>query len=56
MKKILVIPNSYENLGEVLKTNIDGVILPIKGLAVNSNIYFSVEANSVFADVCTKTN
>lgn len=43
MKKILVIPNSYENLGEVLKTNIDGVILPIKGLSVNSNIYFTVE-------------
>lgn len=43
MKKILVIPNSYDNLGEVLKTNIDGVILPIKGLSVNSNIYFTVE-------------
>ena len=27
----------------VLKTNIDGIILPIKGLAVNSSIYFSIE-------------
>ena len=41
MKKILVIPNSYDNLGEVLKTNIDGIILPIKGLSVNSNISFT---------------
>ena len=45
MKKILVIPNSYENLTEVLKTNITGIILPIKGLSVNSNIYFNVEDN-----------
>ena len=43
MKKILVIPNSYENLTEVLKTNITGIILPIKGLSVNSNIYFNVD-------------
>ena len=43
MKKILVIPNSYDNLGEVLKTNIDGIILPIKGLSVNNSISFTVE-------------
>ena len=61
MKKILVIPNSYENLGEVLKTNVDGVILPIKGLAVNSSQYFSVEdikniINLTSKEVCVSIN
>lgn len=61
MKKILVIPNSYENLGEVLKTSIDGVILPIKGLSVNSNIYFSVDdikniINLTSKEVCVSIN
>ena len=61
MKKILVIPNSYDNLGEVLKTNIDGIILPIKGLAVNSNVYFTVEdikniINLTSKEVCISIN
>jgi len=61
VKKILVIPNSYENLGEVLKQNIAGVILPIKGLAVNSNQYFSVEdikniINLTSKEVCVSIN
>lgn len=61
LKKILVIPNSYENLGEVLKTNVDGVILPIKGLAVNSSQYFSVEdikniINLTSKEVCVSIN
>lgn len=61
MKKILVIPNSYDNLNEVLKTSIDGIILPIKGLAVNSNIYFSVEdikniINKTSKEVCISIN
>lgn len=61
MKKILVVPNSYENLGEVLKTNIDGVILPIKGLAVNSSVYFSLEdikdiINLTSKEVCVCIN
>jgi len=61
MKKILVIPNSYDNLGEVLKTNIDGVILPIKGLSVNSSIYFSLEdikniINLTSKEVCISIN
>lgn len=61
MKKILVIPNSYDNLREILKTNIDGIILPIKGLAVNSNIYFTVEdikniINLTSKEVCVSIN
>ena len=61
MKKILVIPNSLDNLGEVLKTNIDGIILPIKGLAVNSSIYFTVEdikniINLTSKEVCISIN
>ena len=61
MKKIFVIPNSYENLGEVLKTNIDGIILPIKGLAVNSNVYFEIEdirniINLTSKEVCISIN
>ena len=43
MKKILVQPNSLENLGDILKTNIDGVILPLENLSVNSSIYFTLE-------------
>ena len=43
MKKILVIPNSIDNLDKVLKTSVDGIILPIKGLSVNSSVYFNIE-------------
>lgn len=61
MKKILVIPNSYNNLNQVLKTNIDGIILPIKNLSVNSNIYFSVDdikniINQTSKEVCVSIN
>ena len=43
MKKIFVIPNSYELLGAVLKKDIDGVILPLEHLSVNHDISFSLE-------------
>lgn len=61
MKKILVIPNDLENLGKVLKTKIDGVILPLEHLAVNSNIYFSLEdiksmINLTSKEVCVSIN
>lgn len=61
MKKILVIPNSYDNLGEVLKTNINGIILPIKGLSVNNSISFTVEdikniINLTSKEVCVSIN
>jgi len=61
MKKILVIPNSYENMGDVLKTDVDGIILPIKGLAVNSSQYYSVEdiksiINLTSKEVCVMVN
>ena len=42
-KKILVIPNSLENLSDILKTNVDGIILSIKDLSVNSNVYFTID-------------
>lgn len=61
MKKILVIPNSYDNLNNILKTSIDGIILPIKGLSVNSNVYFTVEdikniINKTSKEVCVSIN
>lgn len=61
MKKILVQPNSFENLGDVLKTNIDGVILPLEKFAVNSNVYFSLEdvksvINITSKEVCVSIN
>lgn len=43
MRKILIIPNSIDLLGSVLKTDISGVILPIKDLSVNSDIVFSLD-------------
>ena len=42
-KKILVIPNSLENLSDILKTNVDGIVLSIKDLSVNSNVYFTID-------------
>ena len=61
MKKILVQPNSLENLGDILKTNVDGVILPLEHLAVNSSIYFSLEdiksiINLTSKEVCVSIN
>lgn len=43
MKKILIIPNSKEELNRLLKEEITGVIIPIKHLSVNSNFYLTIE-------------
>jgi putative protease len=61
MKKILVQPNSFENLGDILKTKVDGVILPLEHLAVNSEVYFSVSdirsiLNLTSKEVCVSIN
>lgn len=61
MKKILVQPNSLENLGDVLKKDIDGVILPLEHFAVNSSIYFNLEdiksvLNVTSKEVCVSIN
>lgn len=61
MKKILVQPNSLENLSDILKTNIDGIILPLENLSVNSSIYFSIEdiksiLNLTSKEVCISIN
>ena len=42
MKKILVIPNK-DNLEELLNSNIDGLLLPIKDLSCNYDKYFTIE-------------
>jgi len=54
MKKILVMPNSLENLGMALKSDIDGVILSIEHLAVNSNVYFSLGDIKNIIDLTSK--
>ncbi len=41
MKKILVFPNS-NNLDLILSSCVDGIILPLKGLSVQSDIYFDL--------------
>ena len=61
MKKILVIPNSLNNLGKILNSDIDGVILPLEGLSINSNIYFSLEdiksiINLTSKEICVSIN
>ena len=43
MKKILVIPKNLNNLGNILKTDINGIILPIKDLAVGYSTYFTID-------------
>ena len=60
-KKILVIPSSLENLKDILKTDIDGVILPVEHLAVNSSIYFTLDdvksiINLTSKEVCVSIN
>ena len=60
-KKILVIPNSLENLSDILKTNVDGIILSIKDLSVNSNVYFTIDdiksiINITSKEVCVSIN
>ena len=61
MKKILVIPNSFGLLGQVLDTDITGVILPISGFSVNSDCYFSISdvksiLNYTSKEVCVSLN
>lgn len=61
MKKILVQPSSLENLGDVLKTDIDGIILPLEHFSVNSGIYFSLEdiksiMNLTSKEICISLN
>ena len=61
MKKILVTPKSLENLGKVLNTNVEGIILPIKDLAVNNSIYFTIEdiksiINLTSKEICVSIN
>lgn len=61
MKKILVQPNSLENLSDILKTDIDGIILPLEHLSVNSSIYFSLEdirsiLNLTSKEICISIN
>lgn len=61
MKKILVIPNDYKNLGAILNSGVDGVILPLEQLAVNSNVYFTIDdiksiLNLTSKEVCVSIN
>lgn len=61
MKKIFVQPNSLENLSDILKRNIDGIILPLEHLSTNSSIYFSIEdiksiLNITSKEVCISIN
>lgn len=61
MKKILVIPKSLENLGQILDTDVEGIILPIKDLSVNNSIYFTIEdiksiINLTSKEVCVVIN
>lgn len=54
-------PNSLDNLGKVIKSDVDGVILSIEGLAVNSNIYFTIEdiksiINLTSKEICVSIN
>ena len=43
MSKIIVSAKSKEHLLELLKKDIDGVIIYLKGLSVNSDFYLSIE-------------
>lgn len=61
MKKILVIPKSLENLGKVLNTKVEGIILPIKNLSEGYSIYFTIEdiksiINLTSKEVCVIIN
>lgn len=61
MKKILVIPKSLENLGQILNTNVEGVILPIKDLAESNSIYFTIDdiksiINLTSKEICVSIN
>lgn len=61
MKKILVMPSSLNNLGKVLNSEVDGIILPLEELSVNSSIYFTVEdiksiLNLTSKEICVSIN
>ncbi|MBR3161540.1 MAG: U32 family peptidase [Bacilli bacterium] len=61
MKKILVMPSSLDNLGKILNSDVDGIILSLEGLAVNSNIYFTIEdiksiINLTSKEICVSIN
>lgn len=61
MKKILVKPNSLENLSDVLKSKVDGIILPLKHLSVNSSISFNLDdiksiLNLTSKEICISIN
>jgi collagenase-like PrtC family protease len=43
MSKLLVTPSSYEHLNELLEKEINGVIISIKKLSVNSSFYIDVD-------------
>jgi len=60
MKKILVIPNK-DNLDIILSSNVDGIILPLDKLSVQSDIYFSLSdikkiLNTTTKEVCVSIN
>ena len=42
MKKIVIIPSSKEMIDNYLESNINGFILPIEDLSVNSTCYFTI--------------
>lgn len=61
MKKVFVIPSDLSNLGNILKTSIAGVILPLEHLSVNGGIYFTLEdiksiINLTSKEVCVSLN
>ena len=54
-------PSSLDNLGKVLDSDVDGVILSIEGLSVNSNIYFTIDdiksiINLTSKEICVSIN
>ena len=53
LKKILVLPNSKELLDTCLNKKIDGFILPVKDLSVNSTCYFTIKE---IKDIIKKTD
>lgn len=60
MKKILVMPNK-NNLEMILSSNVDGIILPLKGLATESDIYFELKdikkiLNKTTKEICVSIN
>ena len=43
MNKIIVKPNKKEDINELVKIDVDGLILPLKGLSVGSSFFLSLE-------------